>query len=118
MRWTWLGVAAMSPACLACSDLGDRHELQRAAASYQARLADPAARARGRVLYQQNCALCHGERGDGRGIRREGLSTSPRDFTDPSWQKGTTPLQVYLTVRDGKAGTSMPCGFMNRRDPK
>ena len=31
------------------------------------------ARTRGRTLFQGNCALCHGERGNGHGLRREGL---------------------------------------------
>jgi len=59
-------------------------------------------------VYQENCALCHGERGDGRGVRREGLSAPARDFTDPNWRNSTTPLQVYVTVTDGKPSTSMP----------
>ncbi len=72
-----------------------------------ARLGDPAARERGRELFARSCALCHGERGDGRGQRRAGLSTPPRDFTDPTWQARTSSLRIFVTLREGVPGTSM-----------
>ena len=78
------------------------------AAVPQARLADPAARERGRALFASHCVLCHGERGDGRGERRAGLSSPPRDFTDPAWQSRTSALQIFSSVRQGVPGTAMP----------
>jgi mono/diheme cytochrome c family protein len=71
-------------------------------------LASPQARERGRRLFLEHCALCHGERGDGRGVRREGLSRPPRDFTDPAWRLRTTPRHVYFAIREGIRGTPMP----------
>jgi high-affinity iron transporter len=73
-----------------------------------ARLADPSARERGRELFARHCALCHGERGDGRGERRTGLSSAPRDLTDPAWQARTPTLQIFRTLREGVPGTAMP----------
>jgi mono/diheme cytochrome c family protein len=70
-------------------------------------LASPAARERGRVLYKPACVLCHGEKGDGRGVRREGLATSPRDFTDEQWRARTTPRHVFFAIREGVHGTAM-----------
>ena len=67
-----------------------------------------AARERGRVLFQANCALCHGVRGDGHGQRRQGLDVPPRDFTDPDWRKRTSPRHVFFAIREGLAGTPMP----------
>jgi len=72
------------------------------------RLGSPAARQQGRELYAQHCALCHGERADGRGPRRAALSTRPADFTDPSWRAGATPRRVYFVIREGVSGTPMP----------
>jgi mono/diheme cytochrome c family protein len=72
------------------------------------RLESAAARERGRVLFLEHCALCHGVRGDGQGARREGLSTPPRDFTDPAWRNGTSPRAVFYAVREGVRGTAMP----------
>ena len=66
------------------------------------------ARLRGRGLYLQHCALCHGENADGNGVRRHGLSSQPQDYNDPVWRNRVTPRQVFFTVREGKRGTSMP----------
>jgi mono/diheme cytochrome c family protein len=71
-------------------------------------LASPDARARGRRLFSETCALCHGERGDGRGVRREGLTRLPRDFTDPRWRASTSPRHVFFAIREGLEGTPMP----------
>jgi mono/diheme cytochrome c family protein len=72
------------------------------------RLASAQARERGRALFAEHCALCHGERADGRGARREGLSTRPRDFTDPAWRRQTSPRAVFVAIREGVSGTPMP----------
>ncbi len=62
---------------------------------------------RGRALYLEYCALCHGERGDGRGPRQN-LSSHPRDFTDPTWRRRMTPRKVFYVIREGIRGTAMP----------
>jgi mono/diheme cytochrome c family protein len=74
----------------------------------ESRLASTEARRRGNRLFQENCALCHGERGDGRGVRREGLTSSPRDFTDPAWRTRTSPRRAFFAIREGLRGTAMP----------
>jgi mono/diheme cytochrome c family protein len=71
-------------------------------------LASSEARARGAVLFRESCALCHGERGDGRGPRKEGLTTQPRDFTRPDWRQSTSPRRVFFAIREGLHGTAMP----------
>jgi mono/diheme cytochrome c family protein len=71
-------------------------------------LFSPQARERGRQLFQQHCVLCHGLLADGHGLRREGLSTPPRDFTDPLWRRRIEPGQVFGAIRNGIRGTSMP----------
>ncbi len=73
-----------------------------------ARLASPEARARGRALFVSDCALCHGERGDGRGPRSNGFSKPPANFTDPAWRRGATPRRVFFAIREGVRGTPMP----------
>jgi high-affinity iron transporter len=74
----------------------------------EAQLRSPEARERGRTLFAQHCALCHGENADGQGARREGLSTRPRDFTDPAWAHRRSPRSVYVAIREGVRGTAMP----------
>lgn len=73
-----------------------------------AQLRSAEAQRRGRELYLQNCALCHGERADGRGVRSTGLDKKPADFTDPSWKSDGAPERAYRAIRDGVAGTAMP----------
>ncbi len=73
-----------------------------------ARLASPEARARGRALFAANCVLCHGERGDGHGLRASGFSKPPANFTDPAWRRGATPRRVFFAIREGVHGTPMP----------
>jgi mono/diheme cytochrome c family protein len=71
-------------------------------------LRSPEASARGKALFAQHCALCHGANADGRGVRREGLSTPPRDFTDPAWAHQNSPRVLYFKIREGVRGTAMP----------
>jgi mono/diheme cytochrome c family protein len=72
------------------------------------RLASAQTRARGRRLFLEHCALCHGDRADGRGVRQEGLTSPPRDFTDPVWRRRTSPRRIFFTIREGSRGTPMP----------
>jgi high-affinity iron transporter len=73
-----------------------------------AQLASADARARGSRLFLEYCALCHGERGDGHGVRHEGLTATPRDFTNSEWRAATSPRHVFYAIREGLPGTSMP----------
>jgi mono/diheme cytochrome c family protein len=59
-------------------------------------------------LYQRYCAICHGVRGDGQGMRASAFSTPPRDFTNEAWRQSTSPRRVYRAVRDGIPGSPMP----------
>ena len=64
--------------------------------------------ARGRALYLAHCALCHGEEGDGRGVRRPGLARAPVDFTNPVWRRRQSPDRVFRVIREGVPGSDMP----------
>jgi cytochrome c oxidase cbb3-type subunit 2 len=71
--------------------------------------------AQGRRLYQESeCAKCHGERGDGRGIGGAEL-TDDRDWpmlaSDLTWRplkRGSASQDIYLTLATGLNGTPMP----------
>ncbi|MEX1244431.1 MAG: cytochrome c [Thermoanaerobaculia bacterium] len=71
------------------------------------RLKASSAISRGRTLYLEHCALCHGVHADGKGVRREGLSSDPRDFTDVHWRERFSPRRVFWTLREGKPNTPM-----------
>ncbi len=103
------GVLLMWLASPGCAD-GDRDlpRVYRRVDVSEAQLASPDARQRGRALFVQHCALCHGERGDGQGVRKEGLTRPPRDFTSPGWRESTSPRRAFFTIREGLHGTPMP----------
>lgn len=63
---------------------------------------------RGRELYLSHCAICHGSRGDGEGLRKMGLSSKPRNFCDPAWRARTSDRDILQAIRNGVGGTSMP----------
>jgi mono/diheme cytochrome c family protein len=103
-----LAISAISLTYTACSGTSGEAPESRGVVVPEARLASAEARERGRALYAEHCALCHGPRADGKGARREGLSSRPRDFTDPAWRARTSPREVFVAVRDGVRSTAMP----------
>ncbi|MEW6307142.1 MAG: c-type cytochrome, partial [Verrucomicrobiota bacterium] len=69
----------------------------------------------GRYVYQRNCLICHGERGDGKGQMAAGMLPPPRNFTSGIFKYRSTPPgalptdhDLMRTVRQGISGTSMP----------
>jgi mono/diheme cytochrome c family protein len=92
----------------ACRADGELPPTYRGLAVPKDRLASADARSHGRALFLEHCALCHGASADGKGVRSEGFSSQPRDFTDPNWRRATTPRRVFYAVREGVSGTAMP----------
>lgn len=72
------------------------------------RLSSDEARKRGRAIFEEKCALCHGDGADGRGPRGKGLARRPTDFTNPQWRSSTNPSKVFEVLSEGVRGTSMP----------
>jgi mono/diheme cytochrome c family protein len=79
---------------------------------------------RGRELYAQNCAACHGETGRGDGIFAEATAqeatanspasghrmepSPPSDFTQPAPMLGASPALLQGKILRGGMGTGMP----------
>ena len=108
MRRAFLIFLLTLPGLSACSRDGDLPEPYRRLEVPAGLLGSAEAREKGRRLFLGSCALCHGENADGRGVRREGLSVPPRDFTNPSWRRATSPRHVFFAIREGRPGTPMP----------
>jgi mono/diheme cytochrome c family protein len=71
-------------------------------------VASPGLRAKGKDLFKQNCAACHGESGLGDGPAAAGLNSQPRNFTlAPGWTNGTDLAAIYRTLTQGIRGTGM-----------
>jgi cytochrome c oxidase subunit 2 len=73
----------------------------------------------GEQLYAANCAACHGERGDGRGVMARALAASlppsadhergrPAAFTDPQGMPGASSALLAGKILRGGMGTGMP----------
>ncbi|MEL6520848.1 MAG: c-type cytochrome [Pseudomonadota bacterium] len=86
--------------------------------SAQAFDVDPALFGRGLELYQENCAVCHGADGDGRGPLASGFTPRPRDFTLGVFKIQSTDIGDYPSRSDiqkvirngiqGSFGQTMP----------
>ncbi len=77
--------------------------------------ASPAIIERGKALYLEACAVCHGEKGDGKGPLAGFLDPKPRDFTMGKFKFRSTPsssvatdFDLFRTITRGVLGTPMP----------
>jgi cbb3-type cytochrome oxidase cytochrome c subunit len=60
--------------------------------------------ARGRVIYSQNCASCHGAKGEGDGKGAAGLHPKPTNFAEQAY----TSDRLGFALWNGVSGTAMP----------
>ena len=72
---------------------------------------------RGKALYVEHCATCHGDDGHADTARALSLQPRPANFHDPKVGDPLTPLRVNGTVRFGINGTAMiPFSFLSDAD--
>lgn len=62
----------------------------------------------GADIFAANCAICHGENGDGHGLRKEGLVPPAADLKLPPWSEPAHASRTFAAIRDGVRGTAMP----------
>jgi mono/diheme cytochrome c family protein len=69
----------------------------------------------GKVVYGQNCAACHGIKGDGNGDAAAFLLPKPRNFVEAKYRLRSTPtgqlptdVDLFRAVSLGMPGTPMP----------
>ncbi|MFZ4767949.1 MAG: c-type cytochrome, partial [Roseimicrobium sp.] len=70
--------------------------------------------AEGRYVYERNCLICHGERGDGKGELSKDLQPPPRSFREgwfkfrsTAYDKLPTDDDLRRTITGGLSGTAM-----------
>lgn len=68
---------------------------------------------RGRIVYNKNCSVCHGEKGDGRSRAQASLNPPPRDFTSPAARAELTQQRMITSVTYGRPDTAM-AGFKSQ----
>ena len=55
-----------------------------------------------------NCAICHGKKGDGRGVLASQYDPPPRNFSCAKTINGVPDGQLFWIIRFGSPGTAMP----------
>jgi mono/diheme cytochrome c family protein len=53
------------------------------------------------------CAMCHGEKGDGKGVMGAALAPPPRNFTCGVMMKDIPDGHLFWTIKNGSPGTGM-----------
>lgn len=68
----------------------------------------------GRFVYERNCLVCHGQRGDGKGELSKELQPKPRSFREGLFKFRSTPFgalptedDLRRTITGGLSGTAM-----------
>jgi high-affinity iron transporter len=61
----------------------------------------------GKILFQKNCAACHGETGKGDGPAGKSLTPKPANFWESDRKHESSPYQYFNTIRLGVPGTGM-----------
>jgi mono/diheme cytochrome c family protein len=62
----------------------------------------PDSQARAKKVYGYDCALCHGETGDGKGDAVADMKLTLKDYTDPAALKGLSDGEIFYIIKNGK----------------
>ena len=62
----------------------------------------PEGLAEARKMYRYDCAMCHGEHGDGKGELVESMKLTMRDWRDPASLAGKTDGEFFYIITKGK----------------
>lgn len=78
----------------------------------------PALIARGKSLFEENCASCHGPLGRGDGPAAGTMNPRPRNFASPSsWVNGYHEPGIFKTLSEGIKDTSMASfDYLRKKD--
>ncbi|MBF0436989.1 MAG: c-type cytochrome [Magnetococcales bacterium] len=61
----------------------------------------------GKIFFNKNCYVCHGEKGDGKGPRSDFIDPKPRNFLHPASRHKFSREHLFFTISDGINGTEM-----------
>ena len=58
--------------------------------------------AKAKKMYGYDCAMCHGDHGDGKGDLVADMKLSLKDYTDPAALKGMSDGEIFYIIKNGK----------------
>ena len=64
--------------------------------------------AKAKQLYAIDCAMCHGDNGNGKSDLATSMNLTLADFTDPKSLAGHMDGELFNVIRNGTADTKMP----------
>jgi mono/diheme cytochrome c family protein len=62
----------------------------------------PESQARAKKIWGYDCAMCHGDKGDGKGDVADSMKLTMRDYTKPDALKDLTDAQMFDIIKNGK----------------
>jgi cytochrome c5 len=62
----------------------------------------PESQAHAKKIWGYDCAMCHGEKGNGKGDVVEAMKLTMKDYTDPAALKDMTDGQLFDIIKNGK----------------
>ena len=62
----------------------------------------PEVLAKAKKMYGYDCAMCHGENGNGKGDLVADMKLTLKDYTDPAALKDMSDGQIYTIIKNGK----------------
>lgn len=105
-----LGTALLGTVLVGTAQTGVAQAAQPAAAPPKV---TPELLAKGKVAYTTNCVVCHGDKGDGKGVAGAAMNPAPRDLTvtdlkvGKHYKQGGKAEEMFKTVTTGLPGTAM-----------
>jgi mono/diheme cytochrome c family protein len=62
--------------------------------------------AKAKKIFGYDCAMCHGEKGDGKGDLVADMKLTLKDYTDPAALKGVSDGEMFYIIKNGKGQMS------------
>lgn len=73
----------------------------------------PESQAQAKKMYGYDCALCHGENGNGKGDLATDMKPPLKDYTDPAALKDLSDGELFYIIKNGKGQMTSEGDRMN-----